>query len=221
MNEKTMSIYAETLVFNRDLKKGRINGETVGVANALIWKNAVIKCLIPAYTIAKYNYDHMGTVDTVEPIDQAPLYDSLRTVVDLIGEVNGAKLNARNIADVLVSCAMTTHAIDTSVEMAHARKERKCARERFIDNDTAENQAAYDKWDNEVKCLESIPGNCKRIPDIVKDSVFIRDVEMALGDAIKHQKARSVEDIIAEKAALKAARAEKRRKNKQAKAAAK
>lgn len=38
MNEKTMSIYAETLVFNRDLKKGRINGETVGVANALMWK---------------------------------------------------------------------------------------------------------------------------------------------------------------------------------------
>lgn len=219
--EKTMSIYAEALVSNREYKSARINGESVGVTASRIWIASVKSMLIPAYTIFKYRYDHMGDSEKAATIDQSALYDALHVVLGLIDEVNGAKLNAFNIAESVISCAVRFRVIDTSEEMAHAHCERNIARKRLNNEDTPENQSAYDKWVAECSRLENLPGNCKRIVEIQSESTFTRNVELMLGDAILKQSLRSVEDIQAEKAALKAARAEKRRNNKQAKSATK
>lgn len=219
--EKTMSIYAEALVSNREFKSARINGESVGVTASRIWIASVKSMLIPAYTIFKYRYDHMGDSEKAATIDQSGLYDALHVVLGLIDEVNGAKLNAFNIAESVISCAVRFRVIDTSEEMAHAHCERNIARKRLNNDDTPENQSVYDKWADECSRLENLPGNCKRIVEIQSESTFTRNVELMLGDAILKQSLRSVEDIQAEKAALKAARAEKRRNNKQAKSATK
>lgn len=212
--EKTMSIYAEALVSNREFKSARINGESVGVTASRVWIAAVKSMLIPAYTIFKYRYDHMGDSEKAATIDQSALYDALHVVLSLIDEINGAKLNAFNIAESVISCAVRFRVIDTSEEMAHAHCERNIARKRLNNDDTPENQSAYDKWVDECSRLENLPGNCKRIVEIQSESTFTRNVELMLGDAILKQSLRSVEDIQAEKAALKAARAEKRKANK-------
>lgn len=219
--EKTMSIYAEALVSNREFKSARINGESVGVTAARVWIAAVKAMLIPAYSVYKYRYDHMGDAEKAATVDQSALYDALHVVLNFIGDVNGAKLNAFNIAESVISCAVRFRVIDTSEEMAHAHCERNIARKRLNNDDTPENQSAYDKWVTECSRLENLPGNCKRIVEIQSESTFTRNVELMLGDAILKQSLRSVEDIQAEKAALKAARAEKRRNNKQAKSATK
>ena len=216
MNQ-TMSIYAEALMSNREFKSARINGESVGVTAARVWIAAVKSMLIPAYSVYKYRFDHMGDAEKVAACDQSALYDALHTVLNFVGEVNGAKLNAHNIAENVISCAVRFRVIDTSEDMAHARLERNSARKRLNDDETPENQSAYDKWVDECARLEALPGNCKRNLEIQSETTFVRNVELMLGDAILHQSLRSVDEILAEKAALKAARNAKRKANKAAK----
>lgn len=215
--EKTMSIYAETLVSNREFKSARINGEIVGVTAARVWIAAVKSMLIPAYSVYKYRYDHMSDAEKAATVDQSALYDALHVVLNFVGDVNGAKLNAANIAENVIACAVRFRVIDTSEEMAHARCEKRLALKALNDDETPEHQSIYDKWADECKRLESLPGNCKRIVEIQSESTFVRNVELMLGDAILKQSLRPVEDILAEKAALKAARADKRRANKNSK----
>lgn len=215
--EKTMSIYAEALVSNREFKSARINGESVGVTAARVWIAAVKAMLMPAYSVYKYRFDHMGDAEKVAPYNQSPLYDALHVVLGLIDDVNGAKLNAANIAENVIACAVRFRVIDTSEEMAHAHCEKRLALKALNDNDTPEHQSNYDKWNDECKRLESLPGNCKRIVELQSDATFVRNVELMLGDAVLKQSLRPVEDILAEKAALKAARDAKRRANKNSK----
>lgn len=215
--EKTMSIYAETLVSNREFKSARINGEIVGVTAARVWIAAVKAMLIPAYTVYKYRYDHMGDAEKAATVNQSALYDALHVVLNFVGDVNGAKLNAANIAENVIACAVRFRAIDTSEAMAHARCEKRLALKALNDDETPEHQSNYDKWADKCKRLEALPGNCKRIVEIQSDATFVRNVELMLGDAILKQSLRPVEDILAEKAALKAARDAKRRANKNSK----
>ena len=212
--KKTMSIYAEALVSNREFKSARINGESVGVTASRVWIASVKAMLIPAYAVYKYRYDHMGDAEKAATVDQSALYDALHTVLNFIGDVNGAKLNAYNMAESIVSCAVRFRVIDTSDEMAHAHCERRSALKALNDNDTPEHQANYDKWADECTRLENLPGNCKRVVEIQSESTFVRNVELMFGDAILKQSLRSVEDIQAEKDALKAERAKKRKANK-------
>lgn len=217
----TMSIFAEALINNREYKSMRINGEAVGVANSRKWSSAVKALRIPAYAIRVYRYNHMGDAETVTPCDQSALYAALRDVLEMVGEVNGAKLDAFNCAEEIISSAMRFRVIDTSEAMAHAHAMRKSARETLSDDESEENQAEYDKWVEECKRLETLPGNCKKIPDIQSEGVFVRTVEMLLGDAIKKQNAKSVEEVKAEIAAKEAERKAKAKALKQAKRQAK
>ena len=218
---KTMSIYAEALISNREYKNARVNGEAVGVTNARNWSAMVKACLIPAYTVRKYRYDNMGNAEAVASCDQSALYDAIRPIVNLIGEVNGDKLNAVNVAEEFIAQSIRFRAIDTSNEMAHARCELKSAREAMAENETAETIAKHDECKAEVKRLEALPGNCKRIAEIQSESAFIKAVEIALGDAINKQALRPVDEILAEKSAREAERKAKRKANKLAKKSAK
>jgi len=218
---KTMSIYAEALINNREYKNARINGEAVGVSNAREWASAVKSLRIPAYAVREYRYNHMGDTEQVAPCDQSALYDALHKVLEMVGEVNGAKLDALNCAEEIISQAMRFRVIDISPEMAHARSEKKSAKEEFDENPTEETQANYDKWVDECKRLESLPGNCKKIPDVQSENAFVKAVEMLLGDAILKQKAKSVDEIMAEIAKKEAERKAKKQAARQAKAMAK
>ncbi len=217
----TMSIFAEALIANREYKNARINGEAVGVTNARQWSALVKACRIPAYTVRKYRYDNMGAVDTVTPCDQSALYSAIRPIVDLIGEVNGDKLNPANIAEEIIALSVRTRVIDVTPEMAHARCDFHEARKALAEDETEENTATYEACKAEVERLEAIAGNCKRIVEVQSESAFVKAVEIALGDAINHQALRNPEDIIAEKLAKEAERKAKRKANKLAKKSAK
>lgn len=218
---KTMSIFAEALIDNTNYKNARINGAAVGVSNAREWMGAVKALLIPAYAVREYRFNHMGDTETVVPYDQSALYDALRKVLDLVGEVNGDKLDAVNCAEEIIANAMRFRVIDTSEEMAHARCMKKNAREALSEDESEEAQAEYDKWVEECKRLEALPGNCKKIPDIQSEGTFVKAVETLLGNAITKQKAKSVEQVLAEKKAREDERKAKAKANKKAKRQAK
>lgn len=210
----TMSIYAETLISNMEYKNACIDGKAVGVTEARNWRALVTSCLAPAYDIRKYRWDNMGNTEVVAPCNQTPLYDAIRPIIALIGDVNGDRLNAENVAEEFIANAMKIRVIDTSNEMAHAHSMRKSARAKLSEDASDENQANYDHWNAECKRLEALPGNCKRIPYMQAESTFVKNVEMALANAITKQTMRPRAEIEAEKAARKAERDAKRRANK-------
>ena len=217
MNNNTMSIYAQALISNREYKKARVDGNAVGVDNARKWNALVKACLNPAYVIRKYRWDNMGVQGDVATCDQSALYNAIRPIIDLIGEVNGDKLNTKNVAEEFIANSIRFRAIDTSNEMAHARLKLSNARKAKDEEETEETIAHFDACKAEVDRLEAEPGNCKRIAYIQSETAFVKAIELVLGDAITKQTLRPIEDIIAEKEALKKARAEKRKANKNAK----
>ena len=218
---KEMSIFAEALINNREFKNARVNGEAVGVANSRKWIAAVKAIRIPAYAVRVYRYNHMGDAETATPCDQSALYDALRPVIDMVGVVNGAKLDIANVAEEIISNAMRFRVIDITNEMAHAREEYRLARKAMNEEETDESVAHYEACKAEVTRLEELPGNCKRIPEIQAESAFVKAVEILLGDAITKQEAKSAEQVAAEEEAKKAdrkARAKARKDAKKAKA---
>lgn len=219
-NNQTMSIFAQALIDNREYKNARVNGEAVGVSNARAWIAAVKSIRIPAYAVRVYRYNHMGDAETVAPCDQTALYSAIRPVLDMIDVVNGASLDAKNVAEEIIANAMKFRVIDITPEMAHARCEKREAKKALDEDATEETQANYDHWTDEVKRLEELPGNCKRIPEIVSESAFVKSVEILLGDAINKQTAKSAEQVAAEEEAKRQARRAATKAKKAAKKAA-
>ena len=221
MNKNTMSIFAEALKSNREFKNARVNGEAVGVTNARNWATLVKACRLPAYEVRKYRYDNMGNADAIAPCDMSKLFNAIRPVLELIGEVNGDKLNPVNVAEEFVALSVRFRTIDITPEMAHARCELREARKAMAEDESAENVAKVEACKAEVERLEGIAGNCKRIVEVQSESAFVKAIEVALGDAINKQALRPVEEILAEKAAKEEERKAKRKANKLAKKNAK
>lgn len=215
--EKTMTIFAEALVDNREYKNARINGNAVGVANSRKWQSAVKALRIPAYAIRSYRYNHMGEKDTVAKCDETPLYNALAEVLDMVGIVNGIKLNSHNIAEEVIAQAIRFRVIDITEEMAHARCMKRSAKKSMDENECEETVAEYEKWTAEVKALEEKPGNCKRLAEIQSESAFVKAVEILLGDAINKQAMKSAEEVAAEEEARRAEKRARAKAKKQAK----
>ena len=216
----TMSIFAEALISNLDYKNARVDGAAVGVSKARLWNGAVKAMLIPAYAIRVHHYNHMGVEEeNIPALNTTPFWDALKTVLEMVGEVNGAKLNSNCIAEEVIAHAMKFRVIDTSPEMAHAHNQRSIAKKAMNENETEETIAKYDEWVEECKRLEDLPGNCKKIPDIQSESTFVKAVEHLLGAAITKQNAKSAEEVEAEKEAQRAARRAKTAAKKAAKKA--
>lgn len=217
---KEMTIFAEALVDNREYKNARINGEAVGVANSRKWIAAVKAIRLPAYAVRVYRYNNMGESGEVAKCDETPVYNAIAPVLEMVGVVNGAKLNAHNIAEEIIANALRFRVVDITPEMAHARCEKRLAKKAMDEDENEETISAYDGWVEEVKRLEGEPGNCKRIPEIVSESAFVKAVEILLGDAINKQAMKSAEEVAAEEEAKRAARREARKAAKAAKKAA-
>lgn len=130
---KTTTIYAEALADNRNYKKARMDGKTIGVSESRTWNNAVKALRIPAYTVAQYRHANISNADIATPCDLSPLYAALHTVLDLVGEVNGAKLHAENIAEIVIANASRICNIDLTVEMVNARYFKKTSEKALED----------------------------------------------------------------------------------------
>lgn len=200
---KTNTIIAEALADNRNYKNAKIDGKTIGVAEARAWQ-AMIKALrMPAYAIAKAQHDNMGATE-VKDVDMTDFFNALRPIINAIGEVNGAKLFPENCAQTLIAQAVKIRIIDISDEMAHARSEYREANK--VKDESEEKMQAYENAKAEVKRLEGLPNNCKRLFGSEDEAPFIRKIEIALGDAINGQMMKPVEQVIAEDEARHAAR---------------
>lgn len=217
--KKTVTIYAEALADNRNYKNARMDGQTIGVRESRTWNNAVKAMRYPAYAVAQYRHANLANANVVDACDLSPLYAALHTVLDLIGEVNGAKLHAENIAETIIANASRIRTIDITVAMADARYEKRQAKKAMDEDNNEETVKAYEDACVEVLRLEGEAGNCKKLFEINSDTAFVKAVEIALGDAINGQCMKSVEQVMAEEEAKRQARRAKTAAKKAAKKA--
>lgn len=220
MNATKMSIFAEALADNRSYKNARIDGKTVGVKEFRAWSKALKDLRYPAYAIRQYRHANLGNATTVKPCDMSKLYTALHLVLDLVGVVNGAKLDAKNCAEEIISNASRIRIVDITPEMAHARSEKRLAKKAMVEDENEETIKAYEDATAEVERLEAEPNNCKKIVEIQSESAFIKAVEVLLGDAITKQTMKTLEEVLAEEEAKRQARRAKTAEKKAAKAKA-
>lgn len=206
METKKMSIYAEALADNRDYKNARIDGKTVGVREYRMWKKALADLRKPAYAIRQYRHDTMMQVEDATPADTAPFFTALHAVLSLIGEVNGAKINAANCAEEIIAQASRIRVIDITPEMAHARLEKRVAKREMGEDENEDTIKAYEDACAEVERLEGEAGNCRKLFEIQAESAFIKAVEVILGDAIIGQTMKTLDEVMAEEEARRQAR---------------
>lgn len=217
-NTIAMTIIAQALCENaKNYKNGVINAKTINdyaVANK--WSAEVEGLRITAYKCAEKIHNNVGKAEEMQQlIDYTCMYKCVKSIIDIIGEVNGMKLAQKSMADAALLVVSKTMNIDITPEMAHARSVLKEARKAYKDNESEANEKKLEEAKDEVKRLEGLPGNCKKIFTIADKSKFKKDFELIIGNAIAQQAAKSAAEIEAE---LKAKAEERKAKAKARKA---
>lgn len=215
-----MNIYAQSLSTIAQTKSVKLNGSLCGTpADFLKLKSAIAAIRMPAYSVYLRRFNNAKS-NTVNTIDLSALYTSTRALCDLLGEINGAPIHPENVAELMVAQSFRVRVIDLTNEMAHAHAMLKVARDAYEEDQTDENSATLENWKTTCKALEMTPGNCRDQREAVTESTFVSKIARLMGAVINEQRAKSVEEIMAEEAARKEKRKAQAKARKAAKAQA-
>ena len=224
--EKTMSIYAQKLAEKAEFAKkyARMNKDTLG-ENYVIWKSTIVDCLIEAYKVYEFRHNN-GMAENVKP-DMSALYAKVNAVRNMIGEVNGMKLNSELLAETMVGASHTMRTACYSNDGATADCELESAKAAmrvvkarpvtaiFTEEAKAEAiakaQTVIDAAKAKVDKLLQKSGNYRDVPTPVSDASFLAKVEAELRTIVNQQNAKSWEQVQAEKKALNDARKARRK----------
>lgn len=220
--KKTITVWEEFFHYSANRCKVIPDGTTVGVANATAYKSALVNILHKGYNFSnesmKILAKNSGVVSDEVKNDY---FAAIRSLIALIGEVNGDTLNAKAIADLFLS---KTFKLDPSpmcltVESAHCwsmlKESRKVVSK--TDEPTPEQLAEVERWKNEYARLNAEGGHFRDKHIIVSESVFVRSATAILSNAINEQFMIPLEEVIAAKEARKAELKAKRAARKSAK----
>lgn len=220
---------AEALALNATMYKNRrISDDTVSDAQVVkTWKESVEALRLSAYAVAKCRHNNIFA-ETKTDVSLDPVYDCIRPIIDLIGEVNGLKLSAEDCVEPIIGFSARYKSIDTTKEMAAARCKKESA-SRLLKQAVKDGadpdvisalEASFKAKAEIVSDMEKIAGNCRQEFTIATESAFMKSMEHLFGDAVAKQAAKSTEEIKAEIEAKKAER-KARKAAKKAKAEAK
>lgn len=226
---KTMSIYAEKLSEKSEFsgKYARLDKKTLG-DNYPIWKSAIVDCLSEAYMVYTVRHNN-GMAENVN-VDMSGLYAKVNVVRNLIGEVNGMKLNSALLAETMVGAShvarrgcYTNEAASADCDLASAQASMRVVKARPVNATFTEEakaqaiakaQTAIDTAKARIDSLMQTAGNYKDTPTMVSDSAFMSKVEVEIRTIVCRQNAKSLEEIQAEKKALNEARKARRKSTK-------
>lgn len=221
-NEKKITVWEDFFHYSANRCKVIPDGTTVGVANATAYKSALVNILHKGY---HYSNESMKILakngGTVSDEVKNDYFAAIRSLIALIGEVNGDTLNTKAIANLLLA---KTFKLDSApmcltVESAHCWSMLKESRKVVSKSDdpTPEQLAEVERWKNEYTRLNADGGHFRDKHIIVSESVFIRNATAILSNSINEQFMIPLEDVIAAKEARKAELKAKRAARKSAK----
>ena len=228
-NTTTMTIFATKLTEKADFagKYAKLNKDTLG-DNYATWKSTIVDCLGVAYKV--YETRHNNALSDNADIDMTALYTKVYAVRDMIGEVNGMKINSSLLADTMIGMSFTTRkacfseesaTAECNLESAKASKrtiEKRPVTSTFTqeakDKALKDAQTVIDNAHARIDELMQIAGNYRDVPMPVSETMFLSKVEVELRTIVNAQKAKSWEEVQAEKKAQDEARRSRRNSNK-------
>ena len=228
-NTTTMSIYTKKLTEKANFagKYAKLNKDILGDDYAT-WKSTITDCLGVAYKV--YESRHNNGLSDNANIDMAALYAKVYAVRDMIGEVNGAKINSALLAETMIGMSFTFRKACYSEEAAEADCnldsakasmriiEKRPVTDKFTkeakDKAIEDAQKRIDNCRAKIDELMKVSGNYRDIPTPVSETMFLSKVETELRTIINAQKAKTWEQVQAEKKALNDARKNNRKSKK-------
>lgn len=197
-----------------DKKTARVTGDYVGLDVYAEWRTA-----LETAHVAFYHYERAktsllaGKVQSVKPEKESAI-QAFRTIIALVGEVNGIKLDS----SIETMESLSKYAIkDTEKLIGRAetiQSEIKNLNNQLDNVHTGMNpdyianlEAQLDAKEEELRLEKKKPGSVKKGNTMTKfdgNNGFAYNIEKRLGQAVEGQEAQSYEDIVAEREAKKA-----------------
>lgn len=225
MTMNNTTIIKNTLAHNYTIKSNpAITGEQIGIENFAQWKNAITNCHreFYRYECEKHKAAGMGDDGKVDP---TRAFNTLQTILDLVGEVNGHKIvKNQAMLDVL-----SAHVITIKEPLAgHAwtLNEEKKALKKQLDAVATGMNADYVKGledrlaevEEELRVEKKKTDSCAPIVTKVSETTFRKKFEKELyRSVIEKQAMKTWEELEAEEQARKAERKAKAQARKAAK----
>lgn len=219
------TIIKSTLAHNYTIKSNpAMTGEQVGIETFAQWKNAVATCHRDFY---KYECDKHRAAGMGEEgaVDATKAFNSLQTILDLVGEVNGHKIvKNQAMLDVLSAHVITVK--EPLAGMAWTLNEEKKSLKKELDNVHTGMSEDYisgledrlAEVEEELRLEKKKTNSCAPIVTKVSETTFRKKFEKELyRSVIEKQAMKSWEELEAEEQARKEERKAKAKARKQAK----
>lgn len=210
----------DALVFNNRFASAKLTGEQVGAENFSAWKSLVEKLHRASYS-AYVVCENSGLKAESNSIDKTEIFNAIREILSLIGNVNEHKLvaNAEMAIAMIGYSGRRGNKDSGELQLCLSRisnKKRELAKYKEInvtDEDYKANVIA--NMESELSALEDEKTELLKTADMrIKQptrtnfNAFRADVERFLARVITGQMAKTLEELDAEDAARKAKRAE-------------
>lgn len=227
MSKNTMSIFAEKLTEKAHFsgKYAKLDKATLGDDNHKVWKSTIIACLSEAYKV--YEVRHNNGMSENVSVDMSALYAKVNDVRNMIGEVNGLKLNSALIAEAMIGksygfrrTSFSNDAASADCDLASAQASMRVVNARPVNatftaeakaQAVAKAQTAIDSAKARIDELAQQSGNYRDVPCPVSETAFLSAMEKELRTIVNQQNAKSWAQVQAEKKALNDARKDRRK----------
>lgn len=228
-----MKTIANALMDSRTISnssKAKLTSEVVGVEEFASWKFAesIAYEALYRYAAARHDAAFMGESASVDSKLTSNAMQAIQMMLDCIGEVNGHTVcKNQAMLDELAKCVntdtkpLTGEALKQDSVVKNYRKQLKNVSTGMDEEYVADLTAKYEMANIKLAELKKQVGSCTTENTRVSFSTFRSKIERKLGDIIAEQKAKTWEELEAEKEERrKARRAKTAEKKKAAKAAA-
>lgn len=200
----------------------RITGEDVGAENFAKWKTACENLHRECYKYERTKV--MYALDRVDDINATNVFNALKVVLDLLGEVNGCPIERNQTMLDMVSHFAITRKAELVGRAGELKSELDIVKKQLKEVSTGMNpdyvaglEEKFEVLTEELRIAKKQTESANPYPSIVSFNTFRGKLEDELVAIIEKQEAKSWEEIEAEKAAKKEASKAKRKANKQAK----
>lgn len=228
-NTNTNTALVEALQYNNRFASVKVDGEQIGVEAFAQWKTLITdlhRASYRAYVIC----ENSGLKAESTSIDKTDIFNAIRTILNLIGEVNGHKLVANaEMAIAMISYSGRRGNVDAPElqlclsRLSNAKKEYtkyqaiNVKDANYKAKKLAEMEQTIAALEEEKSTLLATADMRHKQPTITSFNAFRLDVEHFLARVIDGQLAKTLEELDAEAEARKAdraARAKARKANK-------
>lgn len=220
MNTITNTLLVKKTIANTGAR--RLTGDDIGAENFAKWKLACENLYRECYKYERTKV--MYALDRVDEINATNVFNALKVLLELLGEVNGHAIERNQVMLDMLSHLAITRKAELVGRAGEIKSELDIIRKQLREVSTGMNadyveslEQKFEELTEELRIAKKQTESANPYPSIVSFNTFRGKLEDALVMIIEKQEAKSWEELEAIKQAKKAERDARRKANKQAK----